>query len=145
VVVNFKPNLPLFEALADNRWGAARVAGDAVRGTGSIARIHELAQEFRAYSRPPANAAMAALVLRLIAEHAIQLFELVSRDWIGESRFGADNDRCLSGLLTMLAALNSGTLPPPFELEHALDALVIQLLRFDGERAGAAGRAGRGR
>jgi hypothetical protein len=104
----------------------------------TVQRTSLLLQEFRSRCQLSATAPRLALVLKAVIGCAGNVFLLACQDERGASRFSTDNESCLLDLLGLLEALDSSAARSPFELAHAMDALLIQLIRIEAAPRGAA-------
>jgi hypothetical protein len=120
---------------AGREFHLARLLGDDILSLQEtpIRRVLLLVEEFRKQCRIEANARVLAVVLKAVIARACQAFSVVTQGRRGATRFGPDNDSCLVDLLKLLNALNADEMPSPFDLAHAMDALIIQLVRIESE------------
>jgi hypothetical protein len=99
-------------------------------------RVVLLAGEFRAQCQSRATAAQLAEVLKAAIPCAHCAFDVYSHRQLGPQGLGFENERCLADLGALVQALNADVAPPLQELEHALDALLVQLVRIESEFVG---------
>jgi len=100
--------------------------------------IFILVEVFRAQcrqaARPRRLGAVLGATIRLARQCLAQADALCHRD----AMLGADNERCLHDLEALLRTLVDDDPPPPPDLLHAMDALIVQLVRIDALAAEAA-------
>ncbi len=89
-----------------------------------------LVEEFRSDCRSGADARLLSVELKATIRCAHQLFSGGFRGECASPQFADDSNACLADLQRMYETLTSGAKPPPFELAHAMDALIIQLARI---------------
>jgi hypothetical protein len=104
----------------------------------TVRRTSLLLQEFRSRCQLNATAPRLALALKAVIGCAGNAFLLACQDERGASRFSIDNETCLLDLLELLGALDTRAVRSPFDLAHAMDALLIQLVRIEAAPRGAA-------
>ena len=120
---------------AGREFQLARLLGDDILSLQEtpVRRVLLLVEEYRAQRQIGASPRVLAVVLKAVIARACQAFSVVTQGRRGAARFGPDNDSCLVDLLKLLNALNSDEAPSSFDLAHAMDALIIQLVRIESE------------
>ncbi len=118
----------------------------AARQEARVRRAILLVDEFRSHCMAGANARLLAVVLEATIRCAHHLFTGITQGECATAQFAADSNACLTDLMRMLETLTAGDTPPAFELAHAMDALIIQLVRITagGARASRVNHAVQG-
>jgi hypothetical protein len=103
-----------------------------------LRRLVLLAGEFRAQCQSQASAEALAEVVKAAIPCAHCAFDVYSAGHLGATALAFENEICLADLGALARALAAEVAPPPRELEHALDALLVQLVRIESEFVGPA-------
>jgi hypothetical protein len=99
--------------------------------SGPLRHLFLLVNEFRAQSLEKTEPHRLGAVLNAIIQLAGYSFTLME-EWYGcEARLVADNKRCLEDLDSLLGGLLADSAPPPLDLFHAMDPLIVQFVRLD--------------
>jgi len=108
--------------------GSSRQSRDAMVDD-CVRRTFVLLNEFRDAFKLRADPHWLGILLRAISQDATYTFEVAAKVRRESPEFSADKARCLADLEQLHHALRSPNLPSEPDLAHAMDALIVQLVR----------------
>jgi len=94
-----------------------------------VRRTFALLNEFREAFQHRADPHWLAILLQAIGQDATYTFDTAAKVRRESAEFSADKARCLADLEQLHRALRGPSPPSEHDLAHAMDALIVQLIR----------------